>query len=102
MQAQAPQQNAGPFFSFRSSTRRAAMAALDFASQYIPRKKLAIELGERLRGRPYSEMTLIAWEKNGKGPPVTRIGRDVLYAIPSVEKWLKQQEQAAKASRPAA
>jgi hypothetical protein len=42
-------------------------------------------------------MTLIAWERNGKGPPVTRVGRDVLYAISSVEKWLKQQEQAAKA-----
>jgi hypothetical protein len=69
----------------------------DFASNYISRKVLARELGERLRGRPYSEMTLIAWERNGKGPPVTRVGRDVLYAISSVEKWLKQQEQAAKA-----
>jgi hypothetical protein len=71
------------------------MAATEIAANYIPRKKLAIELGERLRGRPYSEFTLIAWEKDGKGPPVTRIGRDVVYSIPSVEKWLKAQERAA-------
>lgn len=70
--------------------------ATDFAANYIPRKQLAKELGERLRGRPYAEITLIAWEKDGKGPPVTRIGRDVVYSIPSVEKWLKAQERAAK------
>ena len=71
------------------------MVNTDFASNYIPRKQLAKELGERLRGKPYAEITLINWEKDGKGPPVTRIGRDVVYSIPSVEKWLRQQEQAA-------
>ncbi len=55
------------------------MATHEIAANYIPRKQLAKDLGERLRGRPYSEFTLIAWEKDGKGPPVTRIGRDVLY-----------------------
>lgn len=69
------------------------MASTDFASNYIPRKQLAKELGERLRGKPYSEFTLIAWERDGRGPPPTRIGRDVVYSIPSVEKWLKSQEQ---------
>jgi hypothetical protein len=72
--------------------------ATEFASNYIPRKQLAKELGERLRGRPYSEFTLIRWEKDGQGPPVTRIGRDVVYCIPSVEKWLLAQERAAKGS----
>jgi hypothetical protein len=71
----------------------------DFASNYVSRKVLARELGERLRGKPYSEFTLIAWERDGKGPPVTRVGRDVIYSIPSVERWLKQQEQAASASK---
>jgi hypothetical protein len=71
----------------------------DFACNYISRKALARELGERLRGKPYSEFTLIAWERDGKGPPVTRVGRDVVYSIPSVEKWLKQQEQAASTSK---
>jgi hypothetical protein len=72
------------------------MANTDFASNYIPRKQLARELGERLRGKPYSEFTLIAWEKDGRGPPATRVGRDVVYAISSVERWLKAQERAAK------
>jgi hypothetical protein len=70
------------------------MANTDFASNYIHRKQLAKELGERLRGRPYSEFTLIAWQRDGKGPPVIRISRDVVYSIPSVDKWLKAQERA--------
>jgi hypothetical protein len=64
------------------------------ASGYIPRKQLAIELGERLRGRPFSEYTLMGWERDGRGPPATRVGREVVYAISSVEKWLRAQEQA--------
>ncbi|MGY3358831.1 hypothetical protein ACVWZK_005494 [Bradyrhizobium sp. GM0.4] len=71
------------------------MATTEIAANYIPRKQLAKELGTRLRGRPYSEFTLIAWEKDGKGPPVTRIGRDVVYRAASVEKWLQSQERAA-------
>jgi len=74
------------------------MATTEIANDYIPRKQLATKLGERLRGRPYSEFTLIAWEKDGKGPPVTRIGRDVVYRASSVEKWLQAQERAAKNS----
>jgi hypothetical protein len=74
------------------------MASLEVAADYIPRKKLAATLGERLRGKPYSEFTLIAWERDGKGPPVTRIGRDVVYRAASVEKWLQAQERAAKAA----
>jgi hypothetical protein len=70
------------------------MTITDLTANYIPRKQLAKELGERLRGKPYSEFTLIAWERDGKGPPATRVGRDVIYSIPSVEKWLKQQESA--------
>lgn len=73
------------------------MASTEIAADYIPRKKLAAELGERLRGRPYSEFTLIAWEKDGKGPPVTRIGRDVVYRAASVEKWLQSREKSAAA-----
>jgi hypothetical protein len=72
--------------------------ATEIASNFISRKELAKQLGERLRGRAYSEFTLMAWERDGKGPPVTRIGRDVVYSIPSVEKWLKAQERAAQGS----
>ena len=74
------------------------MATTEIAANYISRKQLAIELGERLRGRPYSEITLITWEKDGRGPPATRVGRDVVYSIPSVEKWLRAQERAANGS----
>jgi len=63
------------------------------AADYIPRKQLAKELGERLRGRPYSEMTLIRWAQDGKGPPVTKIGREVVYSISSFEKWMRTQER---------
>ncbi|WP_426608639.1 hypothetical protein [Bradyrhizobium sp. McL0616] len=70
------------------------MTIPEITTNYISRKELAKQLGERLRGRPYSEFTLIAWEKDGKGPPVTRIGRDVTYFWPSVERWLRAQERA--------
>jgi hypothetical protein len=69
--------------------------AIEIAANFISRKELAKELGERLRGRAYSEFTLMAWERDGKGPPPTRVGRDVVYAVPSVEKWLLAQESAA-------
>jgi len=72
------------------------MASTEIAADYIPRKQLAISLGQRMRGRPYSEFTLIAWERDGRGPPATRVGRDVVYRAASVEKWLQAQERAAK------
>jgi hypothetical protein len=65
------------------------MATIGILNDYIPRKDLATELD-------VAEGTLIRWEKDGKGPPVTRIGRDVKYHIPSFKKWLKDQERASK------
>jgi hypothetical protein len=76
------------------------MATLEIANKYLTRKQLAKELGERLRGEPFSEWTLIQWEKDGKGPPATRIGRDVVYYIPSVEAWLRSQEKKPVSARP--
>jgi hypothetical protein len=58
---------------------------------YISQVDLAAQLGKSVK-------TLVRWELDGKGPPVTRIGRDVLYSIPSFEKWLKAQERAAQDS----
>ena len=71
-------------------------------ANYLPRKKAGAYIGERVRGRPYSEITLITWEKDGKGPPVTRVGRDVVYFIPSIEKWLRAQECEARGRRQSA
>jgi hypothetical protein len=52
---------------------------------FIPRKALAEKLGR-------TERTLIQWEVERRGPPVTRIGRGVFYYIPSFQKWLRSQE----------
>ena len=64
------------------------------STDLISRKQLAIDLGNRLRGSPYSEWTLIYWQRNKMGPPITKIGREVLYRASSVEKWLLSQEKA--------
>jgi hypothetical protein len=61
---------------------------------YNPRAATAAKLGEKVRGKPYNERTLIIWELDGRGPPVTRVGRDVSYFWPSVEIWLRAQERA--------
>jgi hypothetical protein len=47
-----------------------------------PRKAAAAVLGK-------SEKTLVRWELDGSGPKVTRIGRDVYYAVPDLEKWVR-------------
>jgi hypothetical protein len=70
----------------------------DTQQEYLSRKAAAEKLGKLVRGRPYNERTLINWELDGKGPPVTRVGRDVAYYWPNVEKWLRAQERAAKGS----
>jgi hypothetical protein len=68
------------------------MAMTELLKDYIPRKALAEEIG-------YTEKTLINWELNHKGPPVTRVGRRILYFRPSVERWLRSlEERAAKDS----
>ena len=68
----------------------------ELLKDYMPRPELAAEIG-------FCEKTLIRWEMDGKGPPVTRIGRQVLYRKSSVEKWLRDQERsAAKQSATAA
>ena len=60
----------------------------DILKDYISQADLAAQLGKSVK-------TLVRWELDGRGPPVTRIGRDVLYYIPSVQKWLRAQEQSA-------
>jgi hypothetical protein len=75
------------------------MATEQVTAEYLPRKRAGVYIGERVRGKPYSEITLIQWEKDGRGPPVTRVGRDVVYFIPSIEKWLRSQERSAERAR---
>jgi predicted DNA-binding transcriptional regulator AlpA len=61
----------------------------EILKDYISRDQLAEKIGKSVK-------TLVRWENDGKGPPVTRMGRDVLYSIPSFERWLKAQERAAR------
>jgi len=61
----------------------------ELLKDYLSREQLAAKIDKSVK-------TLVRWENDGVGPPVTRIGRDVLYSIPSFEKWLKAQERAAK------
>jgi predicted DNA-binding transcriptional regulator AlpA len=58
---------------------------------YIPRDKLAADIGKSVK-------TLVRWELDGRGPPPTRIGRDVFYLRSSVEKWLRSQERVTSAN----
>jgi len=55
---------------------------------YATRDELAAELRKSVK-------TLVRWEKDGKGPPVTRLGREVFYYRPSTQKWLRSRESAA-------
>lgn len=70
------------------------MAMLENESEYLSRPAMAVWLGNIVRRKPYNERTLINWELDGKGPPVTRVGRDVTYYKPSARAWLRAQEKA--------
>jgi hypothetical protein len=63
----------------------------DLLKDYIPRPKMAEQIGK-------SEKTLVRWENDGIGPPVTRLGKNPYYYRPSFEKWLRAQERAPKAA----
>ena len=55
-------------------------------TDYVSRSELAKQLGN-------SERTLIRWEEQRIGPPVTRVGRAVLYHVPAVLNWLQSQQR---------
>ena len=42
--------------------------------------------------------TLRRWRALGEGPPVTRVGRKLLYRKSSIARWLASKETAAKAA----
>jgi hypothetical protein len=44
--------------------------------------------------------TLGAWDRKGKGPPLTRIGRMVKYLRKDVLTWLEEQRNARRPVRP--
>ena len=64
------------------------METTEILKKYRTRKQLAEQLD-------VAELTLIRWEQDRKGPPVTRIGRQVLYSINGTDRWLASLEDAA-------
>ena len=59
------------------------------------RPVFAENFGKLVRGRPYNPRTLALWELDGRGPPVTRVGRDVLYDWDAAIEWLREQRKTA-------
>jgi len=57
----------------------------DLRGDFYSREELALELG-------LSARTIARWEVLRTGPPITRIGRQVLYRKSSVRAWLAAQE----------
>jgi hypothetical protein len=53
---------------------------------YMTEAQLAEQLGRSVR-------TLARWRSLDEGPPVTRIGREILYRKSSVAAWLASLEQ---------
>jgi hypothetical protein len=68
--------------------KQAAIAARPpkLRSDYFTESELAGELGVSAR-------TLWVWRHEGKGPPVTMLGRVPLYRIEAVKDWLKASEK---------
>ena len=58
--------------------------APDPLAGFTPRAELAKQIGR-------SERTLARWERLRIGPPVTRIGRLILYDDEEFRAWLKAQ-----------
>jgi DNA-binding XRE family transcriptional regulator len=61
------------------------MAASKFDG-YVERAKLAKRIDR-------TERTLYRWEREKIGPPVTRVGRIILYRETAIEEWLKKHER---------
>ena len=53
---------------------------------YMTEDQLAAEIGRSVR-------TLARWRALGEGPPVTRIGRQILYRESSARAWLESLEE---------
>ena len=53
---------------------------------YITRDELADQLGKSVR-------TMIRWEREQIGPPVTRFGNSTRYNLDDVRAWLVSQRE---------
>ena len=53
---------------------------------FLSTEELAVELD-------VTPLTLVRWRMQKTGPPVTRLGRRILYRRSSLQKWLVSQER---------
>ena len=62
--------------------------------QAIPEKLLTdfLTQGEAAAELKICERTLDRWRRLGEGPPVTRLGRRILYRRFRVQAWLRARE----------
>jgi predicted DNA-binding transcriptional regulator AlpA len=67
---------------------------LNVLAGFIRRQELAKQLRKTSRH-------LHRWEAEGYGPPVTRIGKLVLYKVSSVTEWLNSLENGQQRRRKA-
>jgi hypothetical protein len=49
--------------------------------------------GEAAAELKVCERTLDRWHRLGEGPPITRLGRRILYRRSSLQAWLRGREQ---------
>lgn len=55
--------------------------------EYLTPEETAAEIGVTRR-------TLINWQRNRTGPPISRIGHRTMYFKPSIVAWLRSREEA--------
>ncbi|HUZ32263.1 MAG TPA: helix-turn-helix domain-containing protein [Xanthobacteraceae bacterium] len=65
------------------------MAEQSILTEYESEEALAANLGVCIK-------TLQRWRIDKKGPPVTRLGRRILYRRVSVKTWLEAREAKAR------
>jgi Helix-turn-helix domain len=78
-------------------SRRAAIANAPLSgvlTDYLSRADLARELG-------VNERTLDRWQRLHCGPPLTHVGRQILYRKAAVREWLQSQERQPRDARAA-
>lgn len=70
------------------SNQSDAVTETPVLSAYLDDRQLAAELQK-------SPRTIARWRRLREGPPVTRVGRRVLYRRTAVAEWLKSLERGA-------
>jgi predicted DNA-binding transcriptional regulator AlpA len=76
------------------SKQQVEKSTTDHAVQNIPGKPLAdfLTQDEAAAELKICERTLDRWRRLGEGPPVTKLGRRVLYRRSSLQAWLRACE----------